>query len=70
GLGPRCKALYDHGIPTQDRSLIMNMHNTMRQQIATGNERRGKPGPQPSAANMRQMAIYWSGGLSNMLRRL
>ncbi len=31
------------------------MHNEFRARIANGQERRGKPGPQPPAADMEQM---------------
>ena len=55
GVGPKCKTPHERGIPRSDRDLIMNMHNSVRSLVATGNERRGRPGPQPTAANMKQM---------------
>lgn len=38
-----------------DRDNIVRIHNEYRQSVAVGMEGRGNPGPQPKAANMRQM---------------
>jgi hypothetical protein len=38
-----------------DKQTIVNAHNNLRRQVAQGREAKGKPGPQPSAANMRQI---------------
>jgi len=55
GLGPKCRNSYEIGVPPADRKLIMHLHNSLRQLVATGGERRGRPGPQPQGANMREM---------------
>ena len=35
--------------------IIMSLFIRLRAKLARGEERRGRPGPQPPAANMRQM---------------
>ena len=35
-----------------DKDLILNFHNEMRNKVASGQETRGAPGPQPPATNM------------------
>lgn len=44
-------------ITTTDKALIVNMHNKLRRQVAKGLEKRGSPGPQLAAANMREIVI-------------
>ena len=46
-----------------DQQEIVNKHNDLRRQVAKGLETQGKPGPQPSASNMRQMV--WDDNLAN-----
>ncbi len=38
-----------------DKNLIVFIHNNLRRKVAKGLEFRGNPGPQPAAANMREM---------------
>jgi hypothetical protein len=38
-----------------DKSVILQVHNSLRQNVANGLETRGNPGPQPPAANMREL---------------
>lgn len=45
----------------------MDAHNTLRNFVASGNEKRGKPGPQPPAANMR--ALEWNSELTLVAER-
>jgi len=44
----------------------MDMHNSVRSLVATGNERRGRPGPQPTASNMKQMVIIIGSGIVDL----
>lgn len=39
-------------VTATDKTLILDLHNKMRRQVAKGLEKRG---PQPAAANMREM---------------
>ena len=56
GLGKKCGGQsLKRGVSTKEQEIILNIHNVFRSQIAMGQEGRGRPGPQPSAANMRQM---------------
>ena len=43
------------GITRQDKEEILRVHNELRAKVAQGKENRGKPGPQPPAADMEQM---------------
>ncbi len=43
------------GISRSEQEEIVRVHNEFRARIANGQERRGKPGPQPPAADMEQM---------------
>ena len=38
-----------------DKNVIVAVHNNFRRQVAKGLELRGSPGPQPAAANMREI---------------
>jgi len=56
GLGPTCGNQVIHqGVSQKDAVTILHQHNQLRSLVATGQEARGAPGPQPPAANMRQM---------------
>ena len=54
---PACNAK-SYGLTPQQKNEIVNMHNTYRQNVASGNEKRGKPGPQPRANNMPNLVSY------------
>ena len=45
----------------------MNKHNELRAKVANGEEQRGLDGPQPKAANMRQME--WNDELAEIAQR-
>ena len=55
GYGPKCGQVLGSGITRQDKEEILRVHNELRAKVANGNEKRGKPGPQPPAADMEQM---------------
>ena len=55
GYGPKCGRALGHGITQSDIDEILQVHNQYRAKIANGQERRGKPGPQPPAADMQLM---------------
>ena len=43
------------GVSRQDMVEILKVHNEWRATLANGLEKRGRPGPQPPAADMEQM---------------
>lgn len=42
-------------LTSAQQNEIVNVHNELRRRVASGNERRGSPGPQPRARNMPNM---------------
>jgi len=63
GLGPKCGGR-DLGrrVTEEEKRIILDTHNKYRALIASGGEKRGRPGPQPPAADMKQMV--WDDELS------
>ena len=51
-----------------DKLAIVTKHNDLRRKVAKGLETQGKPGPQPSAANMREMK--WDASLASAAQTL
>ena len=57
GFGPRCgSAPLDRGVSPSDQQSIVAAHNELRSKVAQGQETRGRPGPQPPAADMMEMS--------------
>ncbi|XP_043468667.1 venom allergen 3-like [Leptopilina heterotoma] len=54
-------------LTSAQQNEIVNVHNEFRQRVATGNERRGSPGPQPRARNMPNM--IWDLEIANVAQR-
>ena len=50
------------GLEADEKKQALDLHNKLRAKIARGDEIRGRPGPQPNAANMMQMVIFISFG--------
>jgi hypothetical protein len=55
GFGTRCGRVLGSGLTRSEQFEILDLHNRLRAKLAGGHERRGNPGPQPSAADMMQM---------------
>ena len=55
GYGPKCSKVLGSGVTAAEKAEIVRAHNEYRATLANGRERRGKPGPQPPAADMQQM---------------
>jgi len=55
GYGDKCGQVLSSGVSRPQMREILRVHNELRAQIANGLEKRGRPGPQPPAANMEQM---------------
>jgi len=68
GTGPACNGnVLRRGVSDQEREEILDAHNRFRAKIARGEEKRGKPGPQPPASNMRKME--WDEELATVAQR-
>ncbi|XP_051164451.1 venom allergen 3-like isoform X1 [Leptopilina boulardi] len=63
---PVCNARVSSLTPAQE-SEIVRIHNEYRQRVASGQERRGRPGPQPRARNMPNMV--WDRELATVAQR-
>jgi len=58
-----CGQVYKKGVSNADIHKILDTHNSMRDFVACGGEVRGKPGPQPIAANM--IKLEWDQELAD-----
>lgn len=63
---PVCRARVSSLSPQQQNEIV-NVHNEFRRRVASGNEPRGRPGPQPRARNMPNMA--WDSELATIAQR-
>jgi hypothetical protein len=55
-LGASCLAPTFTGVTSDaDKQAILDAHNNLRRKIAKGQETRGNPGSQPTAANMKKI---------------
>ena len=56
GPGPACNGKpLTRGVTEKEKEIILDIHNKLRAKIAQGTEKRGSPGPQPGASNMKKM---------------
>ncbi len=58
-MGPACgpdAALIP--ISDEEKANIVKLHNDLRSNVALGNEKRGKDGAQPAAANMMALVTF------------
>ena len=55
GFGAKCNQVLGSGTTQQEIKEILRVHNELRAKLANGLEKRGKPGPQPPAADMEEM---------------
>jgi len=68
GIGPSCNGeVLRRGVSQDEIQEILSFHNKFRAKIARGEEKRGRPGPQPPAANMRKME--WDDELATVAQR-
>nr|XP_053629285.1 uncharacterized protein LOC128686406 isoform X1 [Cherax quadricarinatus] len=67
-VGPRCGSkVQTRGVGPREAADIVHQHNQLRSRVAMGQERRGVPGPQPKAANMKLMV--WDKELAEVAQR-
>ncbi|XP_042225482.1 uncharacterized protein LOC121868707 isoform X2 [Homarus americanus] len=52
------------GVTNTEKKNILQVHNEFRNKVARGEEERGSPGPQPSAANM--LELVWNDELAQV----
>nr|CAD7196128.1 unnamed protein product [Timema douglasi] len=62
GVSERCGTFIKQGLNQSEKNTIVDTHNMLRNKVAMGEEKRGRPGPQPYAANM--MKLSWDGELA------
>lgn len=62
--GGWCAPNYKLTVSAADINTILTVSNNYRSKVALGNEKRGNPGPQPKATNMRKLS--WDTELANM----
>ena len=56
GFGSKCGgSVLGSGLSQAEKDEILRVHNELRSKLASGLENRGRPGPQPSAADMEMM---------------
>ncbi|EZA55693.1 Venom allergen [Ooceraea biroi] len=65
--GPNCQQAHDAGLTNSEKDLIVRKHNELRQRVASGQETRGSPGPQPPASNMQDLT--WDDELATIAQR-
>lgn len=53
--GTACSQTFAVNFTAAGKAAIVSYHNTLRRQVAKGLEKRGTPGPQPAASNMREL---------------
>nr|CAD7197568.1 unnamed protein product [Timema douglasi] len=59
GVAAACNTPFYRGFNQTEKDDIVNEHNRLRNIVALGKESRGNPGPQPSAANMNKIVMYF-----------
>ncbi|XP_023314714.1 venom allergen 3-like [Trichogramma pretiosum] len=57
-----CGIMLSNWITEQEKYIIVQLHNELRQKVARGEEQRGNPGPQPPALAMPN--LVWDEGLA------
>lgn len=68
GYGPNCNGTpLKRGVTEEEKEVILDIHNKWRSTIAQGKERRGSPGPQPGASDMKIMV--WDEELARIAQR-
>ena len=56
GAGKSCNGdVLNRGVTKEEITEILEAHNSYRAKIAQGKEMKGRPGPQPGAANMHEL---------------
>ncbi|XP_044760984.1 venom allergen 3-like [Coccinella septempunctata] len=64
---PHCRGFMAVKFTEGEKYMILDAHNTVRNKVASGSEKRGANGSQPSAANMRR--LEWDNELASIAQR-
>ncbi|XP_046998606.1 venom allergen 5-like [Schistocerca americana] len=67
GYGSACHKVVHSGTTGADATSVVEAHNRLRDRVAAGRERRGRPGPQPPAADMN--TLVWDDELARIAQR-
>ncbi|XP_011165202.1 venom allergen 3 [Solenopsis invicta] len=62
-----CRQWSNNGLTEAEKNTIVKRHNELRQRVASGQESRGNPGPQPPAVSM--PALVWDDELATIAQR-
>ncbi|XP_011871195.1 PREDICTED: venom allergen 3-like [Vollenhovia emeryi] len=63
----RCEPLISVGLNDVDRKAMLDKHNELRRKVASGQETKGRPGPQPPAVSMPDLT--WDKELEDIAQR-
>lgn len=66
-VGKACKGYISVKFTLNEQQVLVDAHNTLRNIVANGDEKRGSWGSQPSASNMR--AMEWNHELAMVAER-
>ncbi|CAL4060377.1 unnamed protein product, partial [Meganyctiphanes norvegica] len=55
------------GVTDEEKEQILKVHNDYRALVASGDEKRGNPGPQPSGSNIKE--LLWNDQLAEIAQR-
>ncbi|XP_066581946.1 uncharacterized protein [Prorops nasuta] len=53
--GQKCNQILRKGLTPEEKKMLLAKHNKLRRNVANGKEKRGAPGPQPAAKNMKKL---------------
>lgn len=64
GRNATCDFYDGEPLTNKDKKDIVKIHNDMRREVARGDQKNGKPGPQPDAADMKE--LKWDDEIAKM----
>ncbi|XP_011871305.1 PREDICTED: venom allergen 3-like [Vollenhovia emeryi] len=64
---PKCAQWTISGLSAAEKAAVVNKHNELRRRVASGQETRGNPGPQPAAVRMPDLS--WDSELELVAQR-
>ncbi|XP_066999091.1 venom allergen 3 homolog isoform X2 [Anabrus simplex] len=67
GVSNACSPYGKFGVKDDQKTFIVDLHNRLRNRVASGRERRGLSGPQPQASNMKK--LIWDDDVAEVAQR-